>query len=109
MVDTAGISPARNPGSKMEELVSEDVDKTLRYSNVTIVVIDSKEAFMKQDFMIINKILDEGRGVVVVANKWDAVSPKFRPKAVRWMEKQLERGLGQARGIPIAYISAKTG
>lgn len=86
-MDTAGIRPARNPGTKMEELVSEDVDNTLKYSNVAIVVIDAKEAFMKQDFMIINKILDEGRGVVVIANKWDAVNAKFRPKAVRWMEK----------------------
>ena len=25
------------------------------------------------------------------------------------MEKQLEKGLGQAKGIPIAYVSAKTG
>jgi hypothetical protein len=25
------------------------------------------------------------------------------------MQKQLEKGLGQAKGIPIAYVSAKTG
>jgi GTP-binding protein len=25
------------------------------------------------------------------------------------MEKQLEKGLGQAKGIPLAFVSAKTG
>jgi len=54
-------------------------------------------------------VLEEGRGVVILANKWDLVDDKYKKKAVQWMEKQLERGLGQAKGIPIAFISAKTG
>ena len=54
-------------------------------------------------------VLEEGRVVVIIANKWDLVDNKFKKKAVKWMEKQVEKGLGQAKGIPIAYISAKTG
>lgn len=58
---------------------------------------------------IIDKVLEEGRAIVVVANKWDLVDDKYKKKAVQWMEKQLEKGLGQAKGIPIAFVSAKTG
>lgn len=54
-------------------------------------------------------MLEEGRALVIVANKWDLVDDKYKKKAVKWMEKQLEKGLGQAKGIPMAYISAKTG
>lgn len=55
---------------------------------------------------LIRHVIDEGRAVVVVANKWDLVEDRFKKKAVKWMEKQLERGLGQAKGIPIVFISA---
>mmetsp|Transcript_1048 Transcript_1048/g.1928 ORF Transcript_1048/g.1928 Transcript_1048/m.1928 type:complete len:106 (+) Transcript_1048:1563-1880(+) len=72
-------------------------------------MIDSMEAFTAMDMNIISRVLEEGRSVVIIANKWDLVDDKFKKKALRWMEKQLERGLGQAKGIPIAYVSAKTG
>ena len=72
-------------------------------------MIDSMEAFTGVDMQIIDKVLEEGRAVVVIANKWDLVDDKYKKKAVQWMEKQLEKGLGQAKGIPIAFVSAKTG
>jgi len=59
--------------------------------------------------MVVKKVLDEGRAVVIAANKWDLVEDKFKKKAVKWMEKQLEKGLGQAKGVPLAYVSAKSG
>lgn len=58
---------------------------------------------------LVKNVVDEGRAVVIVANKWDLVDDKFKKKAVKWMDKQLERGLGQAKGIPICYVSAKSG
>ena len=54
-------------------------------------------------------MLDEGRSVVIIGNKWDLIEDKYKKKAVQWMQKQLEKGLGQAKGIPIAFVSAKTG
>ena len=43
---------------------------------------------------LIKLVLDEGRSVVILANKWDLVDNKYKKKAVKWMEKQLEKGLG---------------
>ena len=59
--------------------------------------------------MIIKKVLDEGRGLVLAANKWDLVEDKYKKKAVKFMQKQVERGLGQSKNVPLAYISAKEG
>ena len=72
-------------------------------------MIDASEAFTAADMTLIKRVLDEGRAVVVVANKWDLIDDKYKKKAVKWMEKQLEKGLGQAKGIPISFISSKTG
>lgn len=72
-------------------------------------MIDCMEAFTSTDMQIVNKVLEEGRALVIIANRWDLIEEKYRKKAVLWMEKQLERGLGQAKGIPITFVSAKTG
>jgi len=94
LVDTAGIRLASKAKTRVDELVIDEVEKSLRYSNVAVLVIDSMEAFMKQDMMVVQKVLEEGWGLVIVANKWDKVDDKYKAKAVKWMQKQLERGLG---------------
>ena len=109
LVDTAGIKPGTSVKSEVERIVNEQVQKTVDYSHVVIVLIDSMEAFTSQDMMVVRKVLDEGRAVVIAANKWDLVEDKYKKKAVKWMEKQLEKGLGQAKGVPLAFVSAKSG
>lgn len=110
MVDNAGIYTTRK-GKKgeVQAMVQEQVENVIRFSHVTLLLIDSMEAFTKTDLMILNKVLQEGRAVVVCANKWDLVEDKWKKRAVKWMEKQLEKGLGLAKGVPLAFISAKTG
>lgn len=110
LVDTAGIKPGTGlPKDQVEIMVNEQVDKSIDFSHVVCVMIDCMEAFTSVDMQIIDKVLSEGRALVIVANKWDLVDDKHKKKATKWMQKQLERGLGQAKGIPIAFISAKTG
>lgn len=110
LVDTAGIKPGTGqPKDRLEVLVNEQVSDSLNYSHVVCVMIDCMQAFTSVDMQIIDRVLEEGRALVIVANRWDLVEDKYKKKAVQWMEKQLERGLGQAKGIPIAFVSAKTG
>ena len=50
-------------------------------------MIDCMEAFTSMDMQIIDKVLSEGRALVIVANKWDLVDDKHKKKATRWMQK----------------------
>ena len=109
LVDTAGLRPRRGPYNRLEEMLETDVQQSLNYSHVAVLLIDAMEAFTSQDMMLVEKIVEEGRSLVVVANKWDLVHDKYKHKAVRWMNKQLERGFGQVRGAPLCYVSAKNG
>ena len=63
------------------------MDAAVQYSHVVAVMIDSMEAFTSADMTLIKKVLDEGRSVIVIANKWDLVDDRFKKKAVKWMEK----------------------
>ena len=109
LVDTAGLTLNKGATNELDEMIQQEVFDAVKYSHVVAVMIDASEAFTAADMTLIKRILDEGRAVVVVANKWDLVDDKYKKKAVKWMEKQLEKGLGQAKGIPISFISSKTG
>ena len=109
LVDTAGIKVRKGTMNTIDELVQKDIDTAIQYSHVVAVMIDSMQAFTSADMSLIKNVLDEGRSVIIIANKWDLVEDKYKKKAVKFMEKQLEKGLGQAKGIPIAFISAKSG
>jgi len=45
-------------------------------------MIDSMNAFTSVDMQIIDKVLEEGRGLVIIANKWDLVDDRYKKKAV---------------------------
>ncbi len=110
LVDTAGIKPGAGvPKDRIELAVNELVEKTVDHSHVVAVLIDCMEAFTAIDMKIIQRVLEEGRALVIVANKWDLIEDRYKRKATKWMDKQLEKGLGQAKAIPITYVSAKTG
>lgn len=94
LVDTAGIKPGSSVKNEIEQMVHDQVQQTIDFSHVVIVLIDSMEAFTSSDVMVIKKVLDEGRSIVIAANKWDLVEDKYKKKAVKWMEKQLEKNLG---------------
>jgi GTP-binding protein len=108
-VDTAGVKIGKPNETVLDVKIQQEVQDAIKYSHVVAVMIDSMEAFTSADMSLVKMVLDEGRAVVIIANKWDLVDEKYKKKAVKWMEKQLEKGLGQAKGIPIAFISAKTG
>lgn len=88
LVDTAGIKINARNKDKIEQLVRDSMQKVLNHSHVAIVLIDSMSAFTTQDFAIMTEVIDQGRGLIVAANKWDIVAEKYKRKAVQWMQKQ---------------------
>jgi len=51
------------------------------------VLIDSMQGFTSSEMSLVKRVVDEGRAVVIVANKWDLVDDKYKKKAVKWMDK----------------------
>ena len=91
LVDTAGIKIKQKNKDRIEEMVDRNVKGILNYSHVVLVLIDAMESFTHQDMAIMSKVIEEGRALVVAANKWDIVADKYKRKAVLWMHKQLEK------------------
>jgi GTP-binding protein len=105
--DTAGLRRRARVFEKLERLSTADTLRSIRFAHVVILLLDATDMLEKQDLTIARMVLDEGRGLVVAANKWDVIEDK--PAALRRLRDRLEASLPQARGVPTVTVSAQTG
>ena len=68
-----------------------------------MLLVDATEPIHKQDLAIARLIEDEGRAIVIGANKWDAV--RDRQVASTQISDRLQTSLAQLRGVPVVQIS----
>ncbi len=105
LIDTAGL---RRRGKVFEAVEKFSVIKTLQAveeANVSVLVLDAAQDIADQDAHIAGFILDAGRALVVVVNKWDAVDD-YRRELVK---RDIERKLGFLSFARFHYVSALKG
>jgi GTP-binding protein len=107
LVDTAGMRKRAKRVDFLEQLSVSDTDKAVQYAHVAVLMIDAVQGIDKMDLAIAGNILDEGRGLVLVLNKWDAVENKT--KMLEDVKIMTEYSLAQARSCPILTVSALEG
>ncbi|HEX2626462.1 MAG TPA: ribosome biogenesis GTPase Der [Candidatus Limnocylindrales bacterium] len=110
LIDTAGI---RRRG-RVASGAAADRYSTLRSfraisrADVGVLLIDAVDGLTAQDAHIAGFVVDEGRGLVVAVNKWDAVEEKTGntfDQYVEWIRHEAPF----LEFAPIVSISAKTG
>lgn len=107
IIDTAGI---RRKGKIFENTERYSVIRSLRAvdrSNVVLMVIDAKEGVTEQDKRIVGYAHEQGKGIVLVINKWDLIEKD--EKTLHKFEKKIRDELLFLHYAPIIFISAKTG
>lgn len=107
LVDTAGLRRKARITEKLEEMSVGASLHAIRFAQVVALTIDAVEGLEKQDLTIADMVVEEGRALVIVLNKWDLV--KDRRKALGRLADRLETSLPQIRGVPVVTCSALTG
>lgn len=90
LIDTAGV---RKRGRIHEAVEKFSVIKTLQaieQSNVVLLILDASEGITEQDAHLAGHIVDSGRAVVVIANKWDGLSADKREQVKSDMQRRLQ-------------------
>jgi GTP-binding protein len=101
-VDTAGIRRAsRARGVEYYSLLR--TMRAVERSDVVALVLDATDGFTTEDRRIAARVMDAGRGLVVVANKWDVVRDRDR------VFKELEELAGPFARADVVRTSALTG
>ena len=107
LVDTAGLRRRARVEDRLERLSGADTLRTIRFAGTVVLVLDALEPFGKQDLTIANMVAEEGRALVLAANKWDAVADK--PAALRQLRDRITASLAQLHGVPLVPISGLAG
>ncbi|CAM3727841.1 ribosome biogenesis GTPase Der [Rouxiella silvae] len=105
LIDTAGV---RKRGKVTETVEKFSVIKTLQAiedANVVMLVIDAHEGISDQDLSLLGFILNSGRSLVIVVNKWDGLTQEVRDQ----VKDTLDLRLGFIDFARIHFISALHG
>ncbi len=107
LIDTAGLRRRSKVEEGVERLAAGAALETLRMAEIVAVVVDSAEGLHDQDLTLARLVEREGRGIVLVLNKWDEVADRSATR--RAIGERLETSLAQLRGIAVVPLSALTG
>jgi len=107
LIDTAGMRRRSKVVNKIERLSTADTQRALNYAHVAVLVLDANDMLEKQDLTIARHVVEEGRGLVIAANKWDAIENKS--EAMKKLRDRIDYSLPQIKGVPVVTISAMTG
>jgi GTP-binding protein len=105
LVDTAGI---RKKSKVYEDIEYYSVLRAIRaieHSDVCILMLDAKSGLEGQDLSILSLIEKNGKGVIIVVNKWDLIE-KENDTHLRYRESILER-TAPFTDIPVLFVSVK--
>jgi GTP-binding protein len=110
IVDTAGIRrPGRAAAGGQVEAVSVLLARqAIEKGDVVVLVVDSTAGATDQDAAIAGEADRAGRGVIVVANKWDLMKDRG-PDFSKTFDEELRRRLKFLDYAPLLHISAATG
>lgn len=106
LIDTAGI---RKKGKVKEDVEFYSVLRSLHAleeCDVCIVVIDAERGLESQDVNIISLAEKQGKGIVVMVNKWDLIEKDS--KTSETMKKDMIEKLAPIDYLPILFASVLT-
>jgi GTP-binding protein len=110
IVDTAGIRRAGrvSTGGQVENISVLLARRAIESADVVVVVVDAAQGATDQDAAIAGEADRLGRGIIIVANKWD-LTKENGPEFVKGFDEALRRQLKFLDYATILHISALTG
>ncbi len=107
LVDTAGLRKRAKVEDKLERLSAADTRRAIDYAEVVVLLLDATRGLESQDLRIASQVIEEGRALILVLNKWDVA--ENASSLFNGVKAALDEGLSQLRNVPLLTVSAKTG
>lgn len=107
LIDTAGIRRRGKVQPGVERYSVLRALRAIQRADVALLMMDATEGITAQDAHVASFILDEGCGVVVLINKWDAIEKDSH--MMQEYTRLVRQALKFLDYVPVLFISALTG
>jgi GTP-binding protein len=107
LIDTAGIRRKSRISLRLEKYSIVGAFRTIDQSDVTLLLLDSKEGVTDQDARIGGFIHEKGKGCILVVNKWDLIEKDSQTMVA--FQERIQGNLKYLSYAPVLFISALTG
>ncbi|MEC8330336.1 MAG: ribosome biogenesis GTPase Der [Verrucomicrobiota bacterium] len=119
LADTAGIRSKRKVGDPVEYFSNVRTQHSIERSDVVFLVIDAADGVTKQDQALAGDIMDAGKAIVIVVNKYDKIKERWDEEPVNGFknlkhfltryETSLRKQLFFLPDPPVLFVSALKG
>ena len=107
LIDTAGIRRKGKTKEKLEKFSIIKALAALESCDLVLILIDAEEGITEQDTKVIGYTQEQGRGCILVINKWDLV--KGDAKKQKKILAEVEMATQFVSFAPVLTVSALTG
>lgn len=105
LIDTAGVRKRGKVHLAVEKFSVIKTLQAIQDANVVLLVIDARENISDQDLSLLGFILNAGRSLVIVVNKWDGLDQDVKER----VKSELDRRLDFIDFARVHFISALHG
>jgi GTP-binding protein len=104
-VDTAGLRRRVKEASGAEFYSSLRTSGAIEQAEVVLLLLDASDPISDQDLRVADMVVDAGKALVILLNKWDLLDEDRRER----LDRELEREMGRVAWATRLNISARTG
>jgi len=108
LIDTAGLRKRAKVKENIEFFSTVRTDRSIRDSDVVVLLLDAMRGFDAQDKRIIRDAEKYNKGIVIALNKWDIV-PEKDSNVHKEFETYIYERIRTSNYIPVISISALKG
>jgi GTPase len=105
VTDTAGIRRKRSIAQRVEAFSVVRAMKAIDDAEVVACLLDATEAGVEQDARLLGLVVEKGKALVVVVNKWDIAEREGATE--EWYRSELLKRLPFVAFAPMVFVSAK--
>jgi GTP-binding protein len=104
-VDTAGLRRRVKEATGAEFYSSLRTAGAIESAEVVLLLLDASEPISDQDLRVADQVVEAGKALVILLNKWDLLDEDRR----ELLDREIERELGRVGWAARLNISARTG
>ncbi|KYK80398.1 GTP-binding protein Der, partial [Aggregatibacter actinomycetemcomitans serotype e str. SC936] len=90
LIDTAGVRKRGKVHLAVEKFSVIKTLQAIQDANVVLLVIDARENISDQDLSLLGFILNAGRSLVIVVNKWDGLDMEVKDRVKSELDRRLD-------------------